>query len=55
MKPRTTLALLFALATSLAPMAADASATAGSGQLEDAITMHGIEREGDIPLPLNRQ
>jgi hypothetical protein len=51
MKRRTTLALLFALATVLVPQAARAAFAPGMDAIAELGTVHGIEREGDIPLP----
>lgn len=51
----TTLAMLFALATWLMPNVDQAklSESTGTGldDLHDTVALHGIEREGDIPLP----
>ncbi|MFV8755602.1 hypothetical protein ACNOYE_34055 [Nannocystaceae bacterium ST9] len=51
MNRRTTLALLFALATVFVPQAARAEFAPGMDALAELGTVHGIEREGDIPLP----
>lgn len=51
MNRRTTLALFFALATLFVPRAADAHLNPGIDDLRDSARVHGIEREGDIPLP----
>jgi hypothetical protein len=50
MKRPTSLALLLALATWLAPNVARAEMMGIAG-LQDRVTTHGIERERDIPLP----
>jgi hypothetical protein len=51
MNRRTTLALFFALATLFVPRAAEAQLNPGLDDLRDSVTVHGIERERDIPLP----
>jgi hypothetical protein len=51
MNRRSTLALLFALATLFVPRVAQAELEPGLDDLRDTGTVHGIERERDIPLP----
>lgn len=54
MNRSTTLALLFALAILFVPrsgQAAPIELATGLDDLRDISTVHGIEREGDIPLP----
>jgi hypothetical protein len=52
MNRRTTLALLLALATLFVPRSGQAAELeTGLDDLRDIGSVHGIEREGDIPLP----